>query len=149
METRWVAPRAGRRAPAGTGSLWVRVRNGPGSHKLPQARSRNPTFPEAAASVAPSPAGVHRTPTEATAAAVSRVSTSFLKRTSIYPQIAHRYFNWTITDRFVFLHKQKGDFRLKALQRMDRSSLSSAAHGCTRCEHPTPRSGVPCRLITD
>lgn len=74
---RWVAPHAGTRAPNGTGFLWVRVRNGPVSRKLPQAHNRNPTFLEVVVSVVPSPAGVRRRPTAPTVArAVSQTSTS-------------------------------------------------------------------------
>ncbi|MED6239205.1 hypothetical protein ATANTOWER_003350 [Ataeniobius toweri] len=87
-EKRWVAPHAGKRAPSGTGFLWDRVRNGPGSRKLPQAHSQNATFPEVVASAVPSPAGVRRTPIVPIAAAVSRASTSCPKQSPIYPQIA-------------------------------------------------------------
>lgn len=73
---RWAVPRRGTPAPGGTGCRWVPVRSGPPSRKLPRAHNRNPTFPGAAASAAPSPAGVPRTQRAPRAAGRARRSTS-------------------------------------------------------------------------
>ncbi len=79
---RWVARHTETRAPCGTGSLSVPVRNGPVSRKLPQAHNRNPTFPAVGVSAAPSLAGVRRTPEAPTATRGPRSSTSCFSETA-------------------------------------------------------------------
>lgn len=58
----WAARRIEKRAPCGTVSLLLQVRNRRGFGKLPEAHSQNPTFPTVVDFGAPAPlllAGVH------------------------------------------------------------------------------------------
>lgn len=110
-ETRWVARYVENLAPVGTGSLLVQVHNGPLFHKLLQAHSRSPTFPEVGASAAPCPAGVRRTQKPPRAAARTRRSAS---RSLTGRQTGIEEINQRGLRRGILVHKRvRGDRREK------------------------------------